>query len=144
MQQKRENTQLTSKRSGELLFWDIRTYREMNHYLIFPILWRNFRLSVKSNWFFLSLLCDWSKKLAPLSQPLRCKTNTNHDLFARISCALGSLVVFILSSLIGSSGYFPFFSLAVEITLVQVLWHSVKKHSKDKVRLNRLSFQANI
>ena len=26
------------------------------------------------------MLCDWSRKLAPLSQPIRCKTYTNHDL----------------------------------------------------------------
>lgn len=38
--------------------------------------------------------CDWSKKLVSLSQPIRCKSNTNRDLVARFSCALGSLVVF--------------------------------------------------
>ena len=29
-------------------------------------------------------LCDWFRKLAQLSQPIRCKTKTNHDLVARV------------------------------------------------------------
>ena len=29
-------------------------------------------------------LCDWSKTLTPLSQPIRCKTKTNHDLVTRV------------------------------------------------------------
>ena len=28
--------------------------------------------------FFISI-CDWSRKLVPLFQPIRCKTKTNHD-----------------------------------------------------------------
>ena len=40
--------------------------------------------NVKSNpdwrWFCFSALCDWSGQLAPFSQPIRCKTRTNHDL----------------------------------------------------------------
>ena len=43
-----------------------------------------FQLSVESTsrlgWLCLTSLCDWSTKLAPLSQPIRCKTKTNHDL----------------------------------------------------------------
>ena len=42
--------------------------------------------------------CDWFRKLESLSQPIRCKTETNHDLVATFSCALGSLVVFTSSS----------------------------------------------
>ena len=42
-------------------------------------------------------LCDWFRKLAQLSQPIRCKTKTNHDLVARVFPRLGSLV-FALSS----------------------------------------------
>ena len=45
-------------------------------------------MSVKSNPGFLSfcfiLLCDWSRKLVPLYQPIRCKINTNLDLVARV------------------------------------------------------------
>ena len=42
-----------------------------------------FQLSVKSNpglhWFCFTMLCDWSKNLLPLSGPIKCKTETNHD-----------------------------------------------------------------
>ena len=48
----------------------------------------NFQLSVKSNpeflWFCFTLLCDWSRKLVPLYQPIGCKKNTNLDLVARV------------------------------------------------------------
>ena len=33
-------------------------------------------------WFCFTTLCDWFRNLAPLSQPIRCKTKTNHDLVA--------------------------------------------------------------
>ena len=50
------------------------------------------------------MLCDWSRKLALLSQPIRCKTNTNYDLvFPR----LGSWVGFTWSS-DWLLKYFPF------------------------------------
>ena len=42
--------------------------------------------------------CDWFRKLESLSQPIRCKTETNHDLVATFSRAFGSLVVFTSSS----------------------------------------------
>ena len=32
----------------------------------------------------LSTLCDWSRKLAPPSQPIRCKSKTNRDLVTRV------------------------------------------------------------
>ena len=32
----------------------------------------------------LASLCYWSRKLAPFSQPIRCKTKTNHDLVFRV------------------------------------------------------------
>ena len=47
--------------------------------------------------FCFTTLCDWSRKLAPLSQPIRCKTRTNRDLVTSISRARGGLRVFILS-----------------------------------------------
>ena len=59
----------------------------------------NFQLSVKSNpglhWFCFTILCGWSIKLAPPSQPIRCKTKTNRDLVTRVSSRLH---VFTLSS----------------------------------------------
>ena len=36
------------------------------------------------HWFCFTSLCDWSRKLTPLSQPIRCKTKTKHDLLARV------------------------------------------------------------
>ena len=45
-------------------------------------------MSVKSNpgfvWFCFTFLCDWSRKIVPLNQPIRCKTNTNLDLVASV------------------------------------------------------------
>ena len=32
----------------------------------------------------LTSLCDWSRKLAPSSQPIRCKTKNNHSLVTRV------------------------------------------------------------
>ena len=34
--------------------------------------------------FFFTTFCDWSKKLPPLTQPIRCKTKTNRDLVTRV------------------------------------------------------------
>ena len=36
------------------------------------------------HWFCFTSLCDWSRKLAPSSQPIRCKTKTNRDLVTRV------------------------------------------------------------
>ena len=50
----------------------------------------NFRVCAKMNprlhWFSLTLLCDWSRKLVPRSQPIRCKAKakTHHDVVARV------------------------------------------------------------
>ena len=70
------------------------------------------------HWFCFTSLCDWSKKLVLLSQPIRCKTKTNSDLVVRVFRALDSLAVFTLSShwlskifcflLIGRCDYFGF------------------------------------
>ena len=46
---------------------------------------------------FALLSTDWFRKVAKLSPPIKCKTNTNHNLVA-FSRALGSLVVFAYSS----------------------------------------------
>ena len=39
-------------------------------------------------WFCFTSLCDWFRKLASLSQPIRYNANTNHDLVAAISRSL--------------------------------------------------------
>ena len=36
------------------------------------------------DWFCFTTLCDWSRKLAPPSQPIRCKTKTNRDLVTHV------------------------------------------------------------
>ena len=35
-------------------------------------------------WFCITTLCDWLIKLAPLSQPIRCKTKTNRASLAHV------------------------------------------------------------
>ena len=46
----------------------------------------NFQLIVKSilHWFYFTELCDWSRKCTPLSQPIRCKSKTTHELVTRV------------------------------------------------------------
>ena len=50
--------------------------------------WRHFRLGVESDqrllWLYFTFLCDWSGKLAPLSQPIRCNPKTNKSLVTRV------------------------------------------------------------
>ena len=44
--------------------------------------WSRFQLSADNNWFRFISHCDWSRNHAPLCQPIRCKTKTDHDLVA--------------------------------------------------------------
>ena len=45
-------------------------------------------MSVERNpglhWFCFTVLCEWSRKLAPPSKPIRYKTKTNRDLVTRV------------------------------------------------------------
>ena len=89
-------------------------------------------MSVESNprlhWLSFSLLCDWVRKLASHSQPIRCKTKTYPDLVAR---------VFPRFRLIGCS-YFEF-SLGLRVIFLSCDWllrfigffirHSIEKRS---------------
>ena len=52
------------------------------------------KIILDGNGFCFTSLCDWSRKLAPLSQPIRWITSTNHALVARVFRALVSLVGF--------------------------------------------------
>ena len=74
-----------------------------------------FQMSVESNprlhWLSFSLLCDWVRKLASHSQPIRCKTKTYPDLVAR---------VFPRFRLIGCS-YFEF-SLGLRVIFLSFDW----------------------
>ena len=62
----------------------------------------NFQLSEESNqvlhWFCFILLSNWSRKLAPPYQPIRCKTKTNRGLVARVFPRFTSLLVVTLRS----------------------------------------------
>lgn len=44
-----------------------------------------FQLSVESNpwldWFSLTTVCDWSRKFALISQPIKCKTKIDRDVW---------------------------------------------------------------
>ena len=102
-------------------------------------IWSNFELSVKSYprfyWFCFSSLCDWSRKLTPLSQPIKCKTKTNHDQERFLSChdlvtrVFPRFWQFFLTS---SSHWFSKGSShgTVMIILVLVLHQSIEKRSK--------------
>ena len=70
-----------------------------------------FQLSVESNpwlnWFCLTTVCDWSRKFAPISQPIKCKTKIDRDVVTRVSRATGSLrVCFVLIDRCDHSGFF--------------------------------------
>lgn len=52
-------------------------------------MWSNsFQLCVESDWilhwFLFTSFCDWSNKLAPLSQSVKCKTNIDRDIDALV------------------------------------------------------------
>ena len=57
-------------------------------------------------------LCDWSKKLEPFSQPIRCKTKTNHYLVARVFPHSGKFGRF----------YFGFSALSLKDTCLSSDW----------------------
>ena len=88
--------------------------------------------NLRSRWVWFTPLCDWSRKT-------RATLSTNHmqnenqsrlarRCFHAFSRALGSLLLFTLA-IIGSSRYFPFFWLAVVITLVLVSRNSIQECS---------------
>ena len=68
--------------------------------------------------FCITTLCDWLIKLAPLSQPIRCKTKTNRASLACFFPRLAPVILFALNSdwfiallapvVIGQSNYFGF------------------------------------
>jgi len=86
-------------------------------------------------WFCFTSLCDWLKNLAPLSRPIRSKTQTNQLRLARTRTffpALCASNTYLLRVLIGSLDNLCLLWLAGVITLVLVLWHSFEKRSKKQ------------
>ena len=82
-----------------------------------------FQLSVESilglNWCCLTSLCDWPRKLTPLSQPIRCKTKpitTWSRVFFRAS-----------SSLVGVTLSSHWLLKIFWLLWFWVLWHSIEK-----------------
>ena len=94
----------------------------------------HFQLSVESHpglhWFCFTSICDWSRQLAPLSQPIRCKTKTNHDGVARVFPRFRQLGVLTLNPRWLFKPFVFFLSVIVSGLLVLVLWHPIEMHSK--------------
>ena len=102
--------------------------------------WSNFQLSVESNpglnWFCFTVLFDWSRKLAPPSQPIRCKLKPIAPWSLAFSRATGRLHAFTSSchwlpliisfTLIGRCDYFGFgfrHSIEKRSILNAIFWH---------------------
>ena len=70
----------------------------------------NFQFSVESNpglhWFCFTVLCEWSRKLAPPSKPIRYKTKTNRDLVTRVFPRLRSVTCVYFDFSLASSDVF--------------------------------------
>ena len=79
--------------------------------------WRSDQFPVESCF---TALCNWSRKLAPTSQSIRCKTNTDGDLAI---CVFPRFYLFWLR--------FPVFWLAVVI-IVSVSYDQIQKSSAMK------------
>ena len=95
----------------------------------------NFKWSIVGNprldWFSFTPPSDWSKKNAPLSQPIRCKTKTNPDLVARVFPLLGRFAGFYFEFLLVLNGMelSTDHVLVLAISLVLILQHFIEKRS---------------
>ena len=78
--------------------------------------------------------CDWSRKLTPPPQPIRCKTETNRDFVARVSSDLApfnwsSHWLMIMSTFypVGCCHYFCFSKLSwnCSVSKMQKIWNHV-------------------
>ena len=84
-------------------------------------------------WLMALLLCDWFKKLAPPTQPIRCKT-TNRDLVARVFLHLSQVTCICFEiSLVHCVVL-----VLVLIALVLVLQHLIKNRSNIPTSLNSI------
>ena len=91
-------------------------------------------------WFCFATLCDWFKKLAPPSQPDRCKTKSNRNSVTCVSRRLGFCYMHLLQALIiGSFCCLRLLWLAIVIGLVLVLQHSIKNRSSKMLKLSLVS-----
>ena len=95
---------------------------------------RCFRRNPRFLWFSFTLPRDWSRKLKPLSQPIRCKAKTNRRLVTCVSRAWRCLCVFTLSAhwLLMNIA----FHLIDRCDYIDIgLRHSIGKRSKRKIYL---------
>ena len=104
----------------------------------------NFQLSVENNlglpWFCFTSLCDWSRILAPLCQPIRCKTKSNHDLVARVFPRFEHFVCFYFDFLLALIGIF----LSSEWPLLlQLRFYDTHSKSSLKIKFSKASLQCN-
>ena len=96
-----------------------------------------FQLSVESNCVFalvlhywvITALCDWLIKLAPLSQPIRCKTKTNRVFTTRVFPRFAPITCICFEFWLVHCAL-HLLRLARVITLVLVLRHSIENCSK--------------
>ena len=79
-------------------------------------------------WFCFTSLCDWLKNLAPLSRPIRSKTQTNRDLLARVFPRLAPVTCICFEFWL-VHWVICLLWLAGVITLVLVLRHSFENRS---------------
>lgn len=91
------------------------------------------KLSVKKksglHTFCCTSLCDWSRKFAPFSQPIKCKTRTNGVSAIRVFRAVFSSI-WVLE---GSGNFFlNLLWFAAVISLLLILRHLIEKRSKVK------------
>ena len=68
-------------------------------------------------WFYLTLLCGWSRKLTPSSQARWCKTHTNHDLVTCVFLRLSWFASFHFDFSLAVQGIFLSYDL-----LLWILW----------------------
>ena len=54
-------------------------YMKHQHRVFFNIL-----SNLELLWFYFTMLCDWFKTIVLPTQPIRCKTKTNHDLVTHV------------------------------------------------------------
>ena len=95
------------------------------HFLPWSPLQLSFESSPGLHWVCNTLLCDWSRKLAPSSQPIRCKIKDNRDLVARVFPRFRKFAHFHFEFSLANDYVNLWFWLVVGISLVLVFRNSI-------------------
>lgn len=97
--------------------------------LVVAVAWSIFQESIVSDpgllWVCFTSPFDWSRKLVPPSQPIKCKSKTNPNFATGVFPRIKQVAEF---SLVNDDA--ALFLLVVVITLVLVLWLSIENGSK--------------